>query len=116
MTEAVSDQDKKTLIGDAAWGADAMAAIIDNLLELSMWQSNLLQLQRARLDIAQTVETLIAYSYSKAPNHRVAANVGPGLPSVQADRTRVERVLRNLIDNALKYSPVGGQVTVSATE
>ena len=49
----------------------------------------------------------------KSPKHHVVANVAPGLPPVAADRIRVERILDNLIDNAIKYSPEGGEISVA---
>jgi signal transduction histidine kinase len=39
----------------------------------------------------------------------------PGLPAVAIDRLRAERVLHNLVDNAIKYSPEGGEVRIFAT-
>ncbi len=114
LTEPVQEKDKKSLLADAAWGAEAMADIVDNLLELSRSQANRLVLQPSPLDVGQTVAGFVEKSSHKSPKHRVTANVRPGLPLTRADQSRVERILDNLVDNAIKYSPDGGDVTISA--
>jgi two-component system, OmpR family, phosphate regulon sensor histidine kinase PhoR len=115
MTKGLAPEERESLLQDAVWGTEAMADIVDNLLELSRWQSNRLRLQPALLDIGRTTNTLVTYAASRSPRHVIVCDIPPGLPLVHADRTRIERVLDNLIDNAIKYSPNGGQVTVAAT-
>jgi PAS domain S-box-containing protein len=116
MSENVPEDEKKALLGDAAWGAETMRDIVDNLLELSRWQSNRLALRAQPLDLAKAVSGIIAISSLKSDRHRLVAEVPTDLPPVNADRTRIERILDNLIDNAIKYSPQGGEVTVSARQ
>ncbi len=114
MTEGLPEDDKKALMADVVWGVDAMADIVDNLLELSRWQSSRLVLSQTILDIRQVIEKIVAQSSKKSTTHVIVAEVPPDLPAVSADRTRIERILDNLVDNAIKYSPEGGEVKVSA--
>jgi len=99
---------------DASWGAEMMSDIVDNLLELSRSQSNRLVLQQMPLNVGNTISKVIEQSSKKSQTHRLAAEVAAGLPFVKADQTRIERILDNLIDNAIKYSPEGGEVKVCA--
>jgi signal transduction histidine kinase len=46
--------------------------------------------------------------------HHLTEDIAPGLPRALADAFRVERVIHNLVENAIKYSPGGGEVKVSA--
>jgi signal transduction histidine kinase len=114
MSENISEEDKKELLSDAAWGAETMADIVDNLLELSRWQSKRLVLQQSNINISEIIERLVKISSAKSSKHRLVAEFPFDLRMVKADQTRVERVLDNLIDNAIKYSPEGGEVKVRA--
>jgi PAS domain S-box-containing protein len=114
MGETISSEERRSLLKDAAWGAESMADIVDNLLELSRWQANRLALRTQPLDLAQLVSRIIEMSRTKSDRHRLIADVSLDLPMVNADLTRIERILDNLIDNAIKYSPNGGEVRVSA--
>ncbi len=114
MSEKLSEKEKNALLADAIWGTDAMSDIVENLLVLSRSQAKRLTLQAELLDVGKTIARMVAQSSHKSLLHRVVADVAPGLPEVGADRTRIERILDNLIDNAIKYSPGGGDVTVSA--
>ncbi len=114
MSEGVSPQDARELLQDASWGAETMADIVDNLLELSRWQANRLNLQTARVDAAAVVGRMVERASRKSEKHRLVADVPADLPEVRVDRTRVERILDNLVDNAIKYSPEGGEVRISA--
>ncbi len=112
----ISGEDVRELLRDAEWGADAMADIVDNLLELSRSESNRLNLEQSRLELGPVIETIVGHWRSRQPHHKLVTDISPGLPPVRADRTRVEHVLDNLIDNAIKYSPRDTRVLVSARQ
>jgi PAS domain S-box-containing protein len=116
MTEGVPEAEKKSLLADAAWGAEAMADIVDNLLELSRSQSNRLVLQPVIMDIEVTVSRLVERWAKRSSKHRLSLHIQPGLPSIEADPLRIQRILDNLINNAVKYSPENRAITVSVTE
>lgn len=113
LSKGIEAEDARQLLGDAEWGAHKMADIVENLLELSRWQTQRLGLQRTCLDIRDTIARAISAS-DKSAVHRFVPDVQAGLPKVQADKTRVERVLINLINNAIKYSPHGGEIRIAA--
>lgn len=93
-----------------------LSRLIDDLFELSQIESGALQLRLAPTRLPELVsQTLDAYQAQARDGgvlleHRTA----PGIPEVLADAARLQRVLRNLIDNALHYTPAGGAVHVEA--
>ena len=114
--KGTSRGDVKSLLDDAAWGAEAMADIVDNLLELSRWQSNRLILEPSSVNLRAVAVMLAKRCARTLSLHHIVVDIPARFPAVNADPIRVERVLDNLIDNAIKYSPAGGEVAISARE
>jgi signal transduction histidine kinase len=86
---------------------------VENLLELSRYQSNRLMLQSEQADIAPIAQEVIHKLKAKSALHRLSVDIGPEIPKVMIDRVRVERILSNLVENAVKYSPKGGEVRIT---
>jgi signal transduction histidine kinase len=93
-----------------------LSQLIDDLFELSQIESGALQLTIASIDPHLLAsETVAAYEgAAREKGVLLACRAAPTLPSIAADRVRLGRVLRNLVDNALRYTPVGGEVAVDA--
>ncbi|MDQ6670299.1 MAG: ATP-binding protein [Chloroflexota bacterium] len=95
-----------------------LSRLIDDLFELSQIDSGALRLRCLSIDVAQLVsETVAAYHAPAADRSvRIDESIGPGLESsrIQADPERLQRVLRNLLDNALHHTPSGGTIQVGA--
>jgi len=93
--------------------ADRLAALIDGLLEVSRIQAGMLRLHRMPLNLSQLVSGAVAALQPLSPRHQIKFAAPERLPLVLADPKRVEQVLVNLLDNAIKYSPDGGPIQVS---
>jgi PAS domain S-box-containing protein len=111
--ERVPQAEAKQLIEDAIVHSDIMANLIENLLELSRQQSGRLIMQSQPVNISEITRSVIKRLQIKSTLHQLTDNLSPGLPLVSADPLRVERIIYNLVDNAIKYSPDGGEVKVS---
>lgn len=71
-------------------------------------------LQRKATDVAGVARETVRKLGSRTSGHRLVIEMPPRLPRVEADQLRIERVLYNLIGNAIKYSPDGGEIRVFA--
>jgi signal transduction histidine kinase len=93
---------------------DRLIRLVNDLLVLSRADSAALNLQRQPVDLVHlskaTMEKLETQATARDIILRVEAS--PGTPLALADPDRIEQVLVNLLDNACKYSPHGGTVTV----
>lgn len=113
MSQDVPNEEKQQLMQDALWGAEMLDQILDNLLELSRVQADRLRLNIQTVNIANAARSVVNRLEYKSAGHRFEIDVPPDM-TVQADPVRVELVLRNLLDNAIKYSPSGGQIRAFA--
>ena len=68
--------------------------------------------QREPVRIARIALRVVANHRVLAPCHHLTVDAVPGLPLANADPTRIEQVITNLVENAVKYSPAGGRITV----
>ena len=94
-----------------------LSRLVDDLRELALADAGQLRLTQRPTDLAPVIRDSVENLYLGAEAREVSlsASLPEDLPAVQADPDRVSQVLRNLLANALLYTPAGGSVTVSAT-
>lgn len=93
--------------------ADRLDKLVGNLLYASRIQANGLQMDIAPLDLGPLMRSVARRLRAKTPGAEIALSIVPHLPAVMADRERIEEVLQNLLDNALKYSPGNPHITLA---
>ena len=93
--------------------ADRMASLVDDLLELSRLESGAQAPTLEPLDCSAVATDVVA-SFSKIAARKSIAlqSIQAPAPRVLSDGDRLRRILEHLVDNALKYTPDGGRVTV----
>ena len=96
---------------DAA--ARHQARLIDDLLDLSRVQSGKLRLERVAVDVRALVEAVVEGAGRRASERGVRIELQPLPPAtLHVDAERLQQVIGNLVDNAIKFSPPGGTVRV----
>lgn len=93
---------------------DRLAMLVSALLEMSRIQGGALHLQTEWCDLAEIIYTVLDRLQKVTRYHRVAFDLRGRLPLVQADFMQLDRVLSNLLENAVKYSPEGTEVCIAA--
>ena len=99
-------------VGKAQRQVRRMSRLIDELLDLTRIQEGQLDLERAVIDLAALVAVVVQDFQDVSEKHEIVLDSnGPIL--VNADHPRLEQVLVNLVQNAVKYSPAGGLVRIA---
>jgi two-component system, OmpR family, phosphate regulon sensor histidine kinase PhoR len=93
-----------------------LGRLVDDLLTLSDLELGRTELRRVALPADDVVETTFEVLRNKAVQAGIAltGEMAPDTPPLDADEDRLEQALVNLVDNAIKYTPRGGHVTVRA--
>ena len=103
------------LVRIAMRSGDKLYRLIDSLLDLGRLEAGETELQKDLVSSESLVREAIEQIQPLALNRgqRLVARVEPGLPKVLADRELILRVLTNLLDNAVKFTPKDGHITLS---
>jgi PAS domain S-box-containing protein len=95
-------------------GVDRMDAMIQDLVDVTRWEGGQLELKREAVDFPRYLADLIQRMSTAIEASRIQVEMPADLPPVSADDARLERILTNLLSNALKYSDPGTPVHLRA--
>ncbi|MFI5672015.1 ATP-binding protein [Streptomyces sp. NPDC051704] len=106
-----SEEDRAELLEGIENGADRLAALIGNLLDMSRLQTGTVAPQIRETDLDEVVPMALG----GVPEDSVQLDIPESLPMVAVDRGLLERAVANIVENAVKYSPEDAPVLVSAS-
>lgn len=97
---------------------DRQIDFVGNLLDLSRIESGAYKLRKSRVAVRELIGSSVDIERHRAESLglTLTMDVPPGLSAVSGDTEALTRVIRGLIDNAIKYTPEGGCITVSARQ
>ncbi|MBA7662414.1 Adaptive-response sensory-kinase SasA [subsurface metagenome] len=110
--ERLSPEETRQLLRDAALEADSLSHLLGNLMELSRVQADRLLLFAEPISVKKVIQDTIEEIKRQSSAHQFVMDVPRELPPVYADELRMGRILYNLLENAVKYSPQGGEIRV----
>jgi signal transduction histidine kinase len=105
-------------LADCVEESDRVLVMLNTLMDISEAESGAMQLQREPVALRDVVDRAVSLYRDVADAKGVElrhAAPGPAADVVKGDRTRLEQVAANLIDNAIKYTPAGGRVDIDVT-
>jgi signal transduction histidine kinase/HAMP domain-containing protein/putative methionine-R-sulfoxide reductase with GAF domain len=93
-----------------------LLGLINDILDLSKVEAGRMELDLSTFDIASALSNAMTLVRERAQRHNVALrmDVDPGLGEVTADERKVKQILVNLLTNAVKFTPDGGRINVTA--
>jgi signal transduction histidine kinase len=119
MMEDLHQQGKATsldsLLVGINTGIDRLRSIVDDMIDVSMIDNNLLQLNYQPMQISQMIDALCLELAETTRNRKLTMdikNFDGNKEWIYMDATRIIQALRNVINNAIKYTPDGGRITI----
>src|SRR5664279_980216 len=91
-----------------------LSRLVKDLHELSQAESGMLPLDRHPVDFSETLGDLIApfRTVAESKEVKLVIDIPPNLPLVSVDEERINQVMHNLLNNALRYTPADGTITI----
>jgi PAS domain S-box-containing protein len=109
-------QEQKEILGRASEKISAVLSLTTELLDLAKIESGLMSQEKEKLNLAEIIEDQVTFHSASAQAKGISLELEPlpELPPVVVNRANMAEVFSNLIGNAIKYTPEGGKVVVSA--
>ncbi|HYZ18686.1 MAG TPA: GAF domain-containing protein [Gaiellaceae bacterium] len=110
------EEERQTFLGYVASEAQRLTGIVDALLSVARLDAGDLQVEVGAIDVRSVVSEVVgAAESSPAGNaHRFVVSLPDEPLAAAADQEKLRQILANLVDNAVRFSPPGGNVTVEA--
>jgi len=101
-------------VGSALEEAERLSRIVEQLLEMSRLEAGEMLVERTRFDFAEMTRTTVDQMRLLAEEKNVKLRFANTMPvEIEGDPLRLKQIVVNLVDNAIKYTPSGGSVSVS---
>jgi two-component system phosphate regulon sensor histidine kinase PhoR len=110
-------KDQEHFLGVIFRHSERLGRLINDLLALSDLESGKIQITKERLQPTELIGHVLEIfgDQARRKNISLSENVQPGLPAIVGDSDRLQQLLINLVDNAVKYTPTGGAVEIRAS-
>jgi two-component system sensor histidine kinase KdpD len=107
-------QDKLDLSRAIVDEAERMASLINNILDMARLDAGVVDLNKEWHPLEEIIGTVLTRMQKQLIGRPVKIKLPPGIPMVFADAVLIEQVLINLLENALRYTPSGSPLEISA--
>ncbi len=109
------ESDQRALLHDVLAESDHMRRLVDDLLTLTRLDSGQLTLTKETIDLTALLASIQRQAARLGEQRGVAVELADVGGLVQADTERLQQVVLIALDNALRYTPAGGRITLAAT-
>jgi PAS domain S-box-containing protein len=113
-----AEEERQTFLGYVASEAQRLTGIVDTLLSVARLDAGDLHVEVAPIDVRSVVSEVVtsgeAWAAAAGNGHRFVVDVPDEPLAAAADHEKLRQILANLVENAVKFSPEGGTVTVGA--
>ncbi len=118
LTSELKDETLLRIARNISRGASKLNSRIDELLDLARGEVGMLQLKPEQVDVLKLLREVVqdVAPVASSRGQSLVLKLPPSLPSVWCDRVRLQQIVLNLLDNAFKFTPAGGKITLRAKQ
>jgi PAS domain S-box-containing protein len=111
----VDDESSRlALLEDVRSESERLHRLVEDLLVMSRVERGRLEIEAEPIEARRLLERIVVHEARELPSITVTTDLETDLPIVAGESTYVEQIVRNLLNNAAKYTPIGSRVIVSA--
>jgi signal transduction histidine kinase len=112
--ESLTQSEIHEFANDINKDAQRLNRMITDMLDLDRMESGRMVLRREAVDINSIIRDVVDRVRPNAPRHPVTLRLDTRLPPFSGDRDKLTQVVANLLNNAVKYSPDGGDIVITS--
>ncbi|TAK36637.1 MAG: sensor histidine kinase [Chloroflexota bacterium] len=106
------EKTQRRFIGEIVQGSERMQKLVNELLDMSRLEAGRFAIEKQPIQVGHVARAAVKTVRSLSKKHKFVVSMPQSLPRAQADPHHIEQVLVNLLENAVKYSPEGGCISV----
>jgi two-component system, OmpR family, sensor histidine kinase KdpD len=110
----LQQQDKLDLSRGIVDEAERMSNLVNNILDMARLDAGVVELNKQWLPLDEIIGTVLTRLQKKLIGRPLKVKLPPGIPMVYADAVMIEQVLINLLENAVRYTPHGSELEITA--
>jgi len=116
LTSESSSEAHRLLAGDIVEQCDRLLGMINTILDISEAEAGVAELVIEEIDVAEIAQDAIELFLPMAEDKNITVKIqAPSGVKLHTDRRKLQRILGNLLDNAIKFTPPGGVIAISVT-
>jgi signal transduction histidine kinase len=118
MREGLDETKRREYVETISVECDRQIDLVLNLLDLSRIEGGVLRVTHQRVDVDEVISSVVKSEARSAEKrrHELRVEPKPEVPPVCGDPKELRRVLSNIVENAIKYTPDGGRIILSARQ
>jgi two-component system sensor histidine kinase KdpD len=110
----LKSEDHRELLETIRQEAERLNRLVGNLLDLSRMRAGALTPAKSRASVDEVIEGVVARLEPLLKDYEVQLTMRESLPEIQLDVVQIDQALTNIIENAVRFTPPGTQITVTA--
>jgi signal transduction histidine kinase len=116
LSREFSPDERQQFITTVYTEAGRLSQLVEDLLGMSRLEAGKVKLNRLVISLGNIVNELTTQLNTALMKHRLLINITGEVPPIYADRDKVKQIIFNLLTNAIKYSPAGGEIQLAIHE